>query len=490
MIAETARQFFVNHAIPPCRLVAAVSGGVDSTALLLALAELREDGFELACAHVNHHLRGTDSDADEQFVRDLCDRLAIPLHVADGTLDAEAIRDRGIEAAAREVRYARLAAIREETGSRYVATAHQQNDQAETVLMRLLTGSGIAGLRGIHPIRDDGFVRPLLDVTREQIEAYLAGRGVTPRLDHSNDDPRFLRNRVRAFLRELGGKTNLAHVADQARRLWPLIEVTLDAAEREYATVLEDETRFSKRPDPLLLQRHIRRLDPRARDFDAGRLANEWESIRRVTVTKQLELIRRGEAVILRRVAEGAAAFSVALGLDAPAYIAELRLTVHVARCHENQKAEGRRQRAEERSGARSEARSGAPASTAVPGSALCLLPSAFCLHQPFQLPPAATPQFLVRGRRPGDRFQPLGLSSPKKLKDFLIDRKIAVEVRDRLPLLIWNDEIVWVAGVEVSERFKVTSPPGDAVYEVWLEGRSDGDDAADDSRDPDGLQR
>ena len=90
--------------------------------------------------------------------------------------------------------------------------------------------------------------------------------------------------------------------------------------------------------------------------------------------------------------------------------------------------------------------------------------------HCSFQLPSGTPPHFVLRNRRPGDRFQPLGMAKAKKLKDFLIDRKIAVDLRDRLPLLVWNDEIVWVAGVEVSERFKVTGAEADR-YEVWLEG-------------------
>ncbi|HYO77445.1 MAG TPA: tRNA lysidine(34) synthetase TilS, partial [Thermoanaerobaculia bacterium] len=306
MIATSLRQFFVNRGVNPCRLVAAVSGGADSTALLLALSELREDGFELACAHVNHWLRGAESDGDELFVRELCARLDIPLHVVDGTLDPDRVRERGVEAAAREVRYARLTEIRERCGARFVATAHQQNDQAETVLMRLLSGSGIAGVRGIHPLRDDGFVRPLLDITREEVEAFLRERNVTPRVDRSNADPRFVRNRVRALLRELGGIEHLASIATQARSVWPLLERAIDAAEQ--VEVSADATRFITLPDDewlrgALLQRHIRRLDPDARDFDAQRIARELDRATRVTVTRNVELVRDGDAIILRRVA-------------------------------------------------------------------------------------------------------------------------------------------------------------------------------------------
>lgn len=439
MLRERICQFFVKEGVRACRMAVAVSGGVDSTALLLALAELRDDGFAIVAAHVNHHLRGADSDGDEAFLRDLCTRLDLPLRVADGTLDPARVRERGIEAAAREIRYARLSAIRDEERAAYVATAHQKNDQAETVLMRLLTGSGLAGLRGIHPMRGDRFIRPLLDVTRAEIEEYLRERNVVPRFDRSNDDPRFLRNRVRAFLRGLDATENLAKIAADARAQWPLLERAIDDAERAGAVVRDEETRFERWPGDAwlraaLLHRHIRRLDPQARDFDAARIAGELGTIRRMSVTKYLELVRKGDALILRRPPAPAGDFELELSEHAPAYIATLGTTMHLRR-----QSTGR--------------------------------------GQAFELPDRQG-TFTVRNRRKGDRFQPLGLPSPKKLKDFLIDRKIDADVRDRLPLLVWNGEIVWVAGVAVSERFKVTGTAG-VLYEVWT-----------DDRDPAGLQR
>jgi tRNA(Ile)-lysidine synthase len=425
MIAAPLRQFLVKSGIAPCRIVAAVSGGADSTALLLGLTELRDDGFDVECAHVNHRLRGADSDGDEAFVRTLCAELGVVLHVEDGTLDAQRVRDRGIEAAARDVRYARLTAVRERRDARFVATAHQQNDQAETVLMRLLTGSGIAGLRGIHPVRGDGFLRPLLDVTRDELEAYLRARNVTPRFDRSNDDPRFLRNRVRAMLRELGGIEQLANVAEQARALWPLVERAIDAAEDIIAR--DNETRFASLPDDewlrgALLQRHIRRLDPEARDFDAQRLARALGESRRVSVTRNVELVEDGGWVLRRALTSSAA----------------------------------------------QETGTWTIRSSPVPVGGAPTAPRRG--RQLVQLPTGAVPDFVVRTRQAGDRFQPLGMPQPKKLKDFLIDRKIAASLRDRLPLLLWNGEIVWIGGVEVSETFKVTEPAAGDLYEVWME--------------------
>jgi len=305
MLVDAIRKFFERHDIRG-RIVAACSGGVDSTALLIAL---REAGADVVCGHINHHLRGDESDGDEAFVRSLCDRLGIALEVRDGTIDAESIRQRGIEAAARDVRLAALQEIRAAAGAQFIATAHQKNDQAETIVMRLITGTGLAGLRGIHAVRDDGVIRPLLEVSRTAIDAFLAERNVTPRIDRMNVDPRFLRNRVRAALRDLDPAAidNIASVAAQAQQLWPILEDAIDRAGSIEASA--DETKFLQWPeDPwmrqALLHRHIRRLDAHSRDVsakDLGRLVASLDTLKRVTVTKKLELVRLKGTIVLRR---------------------------------------------------------------------------------------------------------------------------------------------------------------------------------------------
>jgi tRNA(Ile)-lysidine synthetase-like protein len=343
MLDAAVREFFARQGLGPCRLIAAASGGADSTALLLALADLREHGFVIEAAHVNHHLRGEESDEDEAFVRGLCLDLGVRLHLADGALDPERIRARGVEAAAREVRYARLAKIRARTEARCVATAHQKNDQAETVLMRLVTGSGMAALRGIHTVRDDGFVRPLLEVTRAEIDAFLRQRGVAPRHDRSNDDSRFLRNRMRAVIgemeeRELPIVEGLAAVAAQARQQWPVLQRAIDEAERAFVEVRANETVFRSWPDDAwlrqaLLHRHIHRLDREARDVsarDLERLAAEVGTIRRVSVTKELELVRRGETLVLRRRPEKVEAFEVEVAPNGAVLVPEVGVTLEV----------------------------------------------------------------------------------------------------------------------------------------------------------------
>jgi tRNA(Ile)-lysidine synthase len=430
VILDTLRRFFQAHRIGGPLLVA-VSGGKDSTALLIALHEVVD--FPLIAGHVNHHLRGAESDEDEAFVRALCKRLGVPLNVADGTINPELIRRSGIEGAAREVRMARLQEIRIATEATHIATAHQKNDQAETVLMRLMTGGS---LRAIHQIREDGLIRPLLSVRRSEIDAFLCERGIVPRVDSSNADPRFLRNRVRAMLTQFDESAvdNLAALADRAREQAAVLDRLVDTVDDTVST--PSETRFRTIPQEpslreALLHRHIRRLDADSRDVSAAdlrRLARQLDSIKRVSVTKALELVRRGDVLVLRRRPLPTPQFEVELTPAAAVYIPEIKATI----------------------GLRPAARDARVANR-------------------FQLPHAAKPQFIIRNRREGDRFQPLGFPQEKKLKEFLIDRKIEAERRDRIPLLVWNGSIVWVAGVEVSEQFRVSDGPGDR-YEVVVE--------------------
>ncbi len=430
MIVDTVRQFLKTHRIRGPLLVA-VSGGPDSTALLLALEEI---GIPRVAAHVNHHLRGSESDADQQFVLDVCQKLGVQLRIADGSLDPELIRRHGVEAAAREIRHARLHQLRAEAGASHIATGHQKNDQAETVLMRLMTGGGLAGLRGIHPLREDGLIRPLLEVSRAEIDAFLRERGVTARVDRSNVDPRFLRNRIRALLTQFEPSVidNLAAVARQAREQWNVLQRIIDSVDTSVQTATESRFRsFPTEPwlRKALLLRHIRRLEEHSRDLSAAdleRIASELDSMKRVSITGSVELLRRGDEWILRRKPEPVEAFELEVKAGQAVYVPEIRKTIRITR----HPAPGTRQR--------------------------------------FQLPRNSDPVFTIRNRRQGDRFQPLGMPREKKLKDFLIDRKIAVEIRDRIPLLVWSGKIVCVAGVEISEAFKVTD--GGELYEVAIE--------------------
>ncbi len=174
---------------PGDRVVCAVSGGADSVALLFALYLLREKlGIILSAAHFNHGLRGEESDRDEAFVRDLCDRFSIPLSVGRGQVTAG---EKGLEAAAREARYAWFATL---PGK--LATAHTADDNGETVLLNMIRGTGLKGLGGIAPVRGN-VIRPMLDVTRQQVLAFLDEYHMPFIHDSTNDSDDFTRNRLR-----------------------------------------------------------------------------------------------------------------------------------------------------------------------------------------------------------------------------------------------------------------------------------------------------
>lgn len=198
------------HALELCRehdllprgghILCAVSGGADSVCLLHWLTQLRAQfGFSLTAAHYNHRLRGDESRRDEDFVRSFLQTCCpgVPLVTGSGNVAAQAAQSgSGIEETAREMRYAFLRETARQVGADVIATAHNAEDNAETVLLHLLRGSGLRGLTGIPP-RRDSLVRPLLTTRRQEIEAYLQHYGLPHVEDSSNADDRFTRNRVR-----------------------------------------------------------------------------------------------------------------------------------------------------------------------------------------------------------------------------------------------------------------------------------------------------
>jgi len=182
---------------PGDRILAAVSGGADSVALLRVLALLApEYRLELTAAHLNHGLRGEEALQEEAFVRSLS--AAMGLACVCKTIDVRSIRKgRSLEEAAREERYRFLKEAAAGCGAGKIATGHHRDDQAETVLMHLIRGSGPGGLKGILPVREDRVIRPLFEVDRREILGFLDREGLSYRTDSSNRDPAFLRNRIR-----------------------------------------------------------------------------------------------------------------------------------------------------------------------------------------------------------------------------------------------------------------------------------------------------
>ncbi|MEN6407005.1 MAG: tRNA lysidine(34) synthetase TilS [Thermoguttaceae bacterium] len=214
-------------------VVAAVSGGCDSVALLRALAALKTGGPGRLCvAHLNHHLR-PDADRDQQFVVELCEGLGVACEVGHAT-----VRDQGdgLEAAARLARYEFLEQTAGRLGARLVATAHTADDQAETILHRILRGTGLRGLAGmarVRPLGHASLIRPLLDIRRDELSAYLESLGQGYCRDSSNADRRFTRNRIRLETMPMLREQFNPNVADALLRLGSLAAETQDALDRQ-----------------------------------------------------------------------------------------------------------------------------------------------------------------------------------------------------------------------------------------------------------------
>jgi tRNA(Ile)-lysidine synthase len=270
--------------------VVAVSGGADSVALLRALAAFRTG--PLTVAHVNHRLRGAESDADETFVRELAAGLGFECRAKSA--DVAALGG-NLESTARRVRYEFFAEVAAEVGATWVATGHTVDDQAETVLHRIVRGTGIQGLRGIAHVQQSPptavgglwIFRPLLAVTRADILEYLAELGQPFREDSSNADPRFTRNRIRHELLPLLRTFNPeigAALARLARQAAEASDVMSDAANRLLAdcelppagrvVVLRAEPLAAAHP--ALVREYLRRLWDRAAWSASDMNADHW----------------------------------------------------------------------------------------------------------------------------------------------------------------------------------------------------------------------
>ena len=208
-------------------LLVAVSGGADSVALLRALTAVQGGGSgRIHAAHFNHHLRAAESDADQAFVVELCHGLGIACEVGHTAGSLAEVPGTGLEEAARAARYDFFRQAAERLGARYLATAHTADDQAETILHRVIRGTGVAGLAGIARVRSLGpavsLIRPLLGVRRGEVLAYLEELRQPYRRDSSNDDRRFTRNRLRRELLPLLASQYNAGVVEALLRLGSL----------------------------------------------------------------------------------------------------------------------------------------------------------------------------------------------------------------------------------------------------------------------------
>jgi len=435
------------------RVLIALSGGADSVALSWALRKLQaRSAWQVAgCVHVNHGLRGVASDEDEAFCRQLAARLGWPLEVARVDLSARP-QGRSPEAAARAARYKAFAGAAATLGATVIATAHTMDDQAETVLLRLLRGAGSRGLSGIR-MRRGVIRRPLLECTRADVLAYLERLGEAFREDASTRDESIPRNRLRRrvlpVLSEFspGAVRALARcaavAADDEAYLGRVAGEALTTISRSATGegMCLDAAQLSALP-PALSRRVIR--DALARVAPAialtgqhleavGRLAASPRPTGRLDLPGLVVHRRAGRLDVSRAGAGGTAKLPVGFDyeLSIPGAVDVVEAGVRIS----------------------ATAVSGVDAPRTGSADAVSVQVGSF------------VPPLRVRSRRPGDRLRPLGAPGHRKLQDVFVDRKIPRDRRDAIPVVVDAEgRIIWVVGVAVAHECRVTKPEGGMV--------------------------
>lgn len=432
------------------QVFAALSGGADSVALTLLLQEIAPAaGFVLAgVAHLNHRLRAAAAD-DERFCRELAARLSLPIMVERADVRGMAERERvSIEAAGHRARYALFGRVANARRARRVATAHTKDDRSETYLMRLVRGAGPDGLAGIRP-RAGRVVRPLLDVSRDELRAYLTERGQPFRDDETNRDLSVTRNRIRheliPFLETRFSPSivnAVARAADIARADAEWIASAVDAAAAAIVACNAGEASVDAEAlvrQPLALSRRLAR---RALEH-AARRPPEFDQVDRFLAAagKPGGVIRdadfpgcriewRGLRLVVRPArrwdAPAAAEASFRYELPAPGRVRAVEAGVEIF-------AE--------------------PTTRAALPERLAVRPDAVAVAARNVSPP-----LVVRSRRPGDALRPLGMGGRKKLQDLFVDRKVPRSKRCVVPIVADRRQgIVWVVGHAVSDDFRIT---------------------------------
>jgi tRNA(Ile)-lysidine synthase len=437
---------------PGERIGVAVSGGPDSVLLFDFMKQMaRELGLQLAVVHFNHRLRGAESDADERFVRELArggsierpdesgkpERPEGEVEFVRGEADVARVareKHRNLEATARDLRYRFFFSLVNQGRVHKVATAHTANDQAETVLLKLLRGAGTRGLGGIYPVLEGKVVRPFLGLTRAEVEAEIARRRLDFRVDSTNRDPRLARNKIRMELLPLVARDFnpaivrlLKSFADQTRDDEAYLEQQASERARAWRVREGTEEKIPLRPlvefPPAIERRVLRQMIAGVRGGLQGVTREHVEALRRFAREaqsgRQLALpggvVARKEfdwLVVSPEPGPAGKPFAYPVAVPGSVAVADLGLTFHFKIVG----ADGLREAYNEK--------------------------GVICLEAE-----KLSGTLVLRNWRAGDRFQPKGSRRNRKLKELFRQRKIRVDERSGWPVLECGGRIVWVRG-------------------------------------------
>ena len=420
------------------KVVLGVSGGADSIAMLCALNELIEYGLDLIVAHLNHGIRGDEAKRDADFVKETAKKLGLTYVYGEvDTLKYKEEHGLSLEDAARTLRYKFFDQVISKHYATKLATAHTMDDQAETVLMRLIRGSGSRGLSGIPPVSNN-IIRPLLETSRAQIEEYLRSKGIKWVEDSTNESDEHLRNRIRQeLIFELEKynpqiKETLSRTADILRAEDEFItsealrhfENTFKQNGSELIGNLDQYKNIDKPLRFSLLRIAIEKFSKSLKNISSTHIVSADDFLLSEAASGEIDLpgesliVKGYQSFLLTSKSDYEREFSYLIQSEGKWGFPELEVEVSIVQSdslEENDESVG------------------------------------------YFDPESVEFPIEVRNFNPGDRFCPLGMRDSKKLQDYFTDIKLPKFLRSRVPIFCANGEIMWIGGIRIDNRFKVT---------------------------------
>lgn len=449
-VIEKVKTFIIENSLinKDDKVLVALSGGPDSVCLLHCLYSLKKDfNIQIGAAHVNHMLRGEDSLGDEEYSRRLCESLDIDFYSKEININEIAKnKNISIEMAGREARYNFFEEIKKGYNYNSIAVAHNENDQAETIIMNLMRGTGIEGLCGIRPKRKGNIIRPILCLSRLEIEKYCDENNLKPRIDKTNLENIYSRNKIRLDILPYMKENFNEDIIQTINRMSKLMQVDNDFIEKEsnrkyekYCLVNKDNIIIKKEAfylDKAIITRIIKRAF-----FDFTGISNNFE------MKHIYEVLNLAENTTNKKV-------FLPNNIISENVYGDIYLKKKICIKEKEDIKELLTLKKDDINGL-----------SKIYGNYIINLEVINCknniefsnnlLIKYFDYD-TIEEKIEIRKRINGDRITPLGMKGSKKLKDIFIDLKIPIGKRDEIPVVTFDDEIAWIVGYKVSENFKV----------------------------------
>lgn len=443
------------------KILVALSGGPDSLCLLNILLELRQElDIEIAAAHLNHLLRGADAIGDEEYVIDICNTMGIKCFVRRLDINIYAKEHRlSSEMAGRKARYDFFEEISEKEGFNKIATAHNANDQAETILFRLMRGTGLDGLGGIKASRDGKIIRPILCLSRSEVEEYIELKKLNPRIDKTNFERIYNRNKIRLDILPYMKENFNEDIIDALNRMALLLQKDNEFIENLALSLynkycIEDSAYFIIKKEIFIEEEPIATRVLRNALIKYSKSNYDFE-MKHIYEIFHLAKKNSGKLIHLPN------------GIYAENIYGDIYIKSKVEKYHIDNKIEDiilEKNNINTNEIILDNFIVKFEVITDYEMSQIISNQNKFIKYFDFD---KIKNNISMRNRRNGDKIIPLGMTGNKKVKDIFIDMKIPKDERDSIPILCFDNKIAWIIGIKISEEYKITDKSGNILKVV-----------------------